>query len=284
MAQKEADAQAFLDFREIAEESQQSSRPDRISAQQAGPMGRVILAFANTPAQYARLMQKAASDLKNRRGDDKTNLSKIIYYGAIQNVIFNALQQALFAMAFDDEEASEETKNKKYTNIVNGMSDSLLRGLGFHGAAISTLKNVILKLSQGAKAQDAAIELLSISPPVSSKIKKVRSAGRTWDWNKKEIMDKGWSLDNPAWLASGQVVSAATNVPLDRGIRKLQNLIDASDAENEEWIRVANALGWAKWELEWEKDKKKKTKKQTSSRRSTRSSSSRSGSRNSTRN
>ena len=178
----------------------------------------------------------------------------------------------------------EETKNKKYTNIVNGMSDSLLRGLGFHGAAISTLKNVILKLSQGAKAQDAAIELLSISPPVSSKIKKVRSAGRTWDWNKKEIMEKGWSLDNPAWLASGQVVSAATNVPLDRGIRKLQNLIDASDAENEEWIRVANALGWAKWELEWEKDKKKKTKKQTSSRRSTRSSSSRSGSRNSTRN
>ena len=30
--QKEAEAQAFLDFREIAEESQQSSRPDRISA------------------------------------------------------------------------------------------------------------------------------------------------------------------------------------------------------------------------------------------------------------
>ena len=284
LSDKDAEAQAFQDFREIAEESQQSSRPDRISAQQAGPMGRVILAFANTPAQYARLMQKAASDLKNRRGDDKTNISKILYYGAIQNVIFNALQQALFAMAFDDEEPSEEAKNKKYTGIVNGMSDSLLRGLGFHGAAISTLKNVILKLSQGAKAQDAAIELLSISPPISSKIKKVRSAGRTWDWNKKEIMEKGWSLDNPAWLASGQVVSAATNVPLDRGIRKLQNLIDASDAENEEWIRVANALGWAKWELEWEKDKKKKTKKQTSSRRSTRSSSSRSGSRNSTRN
>ena len=107
MPQKEAEAQAFQDFREIAEESQQSSRPDRISAQQAGPMGRVILAFANTPAQYARLMQKAASDLKNRRGDDKTNISKILYYGAIQNVIFNALQQALFAMAFDDEEPSD---------------------------------------------------------------------------------------------------------------------------------------------------------------------------------
>jgi hypothetical protein len=256
MAQKEAEAQAFLDFREIAEESQQSSRPDRISAQQAGPMGRVILAFANTPAQYARLMQKAASDLKNRRGDDKTNISKILYYGMIQNVIFNALQQALFAMAFDDEEATDEIKNKKYTGIINGMADSLLRGLGFHGAAVSTLKNVIMKLASGAKAQDAAIEMLDISPPISSKIGKLRSAGRTWDWNKKEIMEKGWSLDNPAWLASGQVISAGTNVPLDRGVRKLQNLIDASNAENEEWMRVANTLGWAKWELEWEKDKK----------------------------
>ena len=274
MSQKEAEAQAFQDFREIAEESQQSSRPDRISAQQAGPMGRIVLAFANTPAQYARLMQKAASDLKNRRGDDKTNISKIIYYGAIQNVIFNALQQALFAMAFGDEEPDEEKKNKKYIGILNGMSDSLLRGIGFHGAAISTLKNVIMKLADGAKAQDAAIEMLDISPPVSSKIGKLRSAGRTWDWNKKEIIEKGWSLDNPAYLAAGQVVSAATNVPLDRGIRKLQNLKDASDAENEEWMRVANALGWAKWELEWQKDKPKKKKDKTKKKLSWGSSSS----------
>lgn len=261
LSDKDAEAQAFQDFREIAEESQQSSRPDRISKQQAGPLGRVILAFANTPAQYARIMQKAASDLKNRRGDDKTNISKILYYGAIQNVIFNALQQALFAMAFADEEPDEEKLNKKYTGIANGMSDSLLRGLGFHGAAVSSVKNAIIKLAQGGKAQDAAIELLDISPPISSKISKLRSAGRTWDWNKKEIMEKGWSLDNPAYLAAGQVVSASTNLPLDRGIRKLQNLREASNTENEEWMRIANALGWAKWELEWTKDKAKKKKK-----------------------
>ena len=256
MSQKDAEAKAFQDFRETAEESQQSSRPDRISAQQAGPLGRIILAFANTPAQYARLMQKASSDLINRRGDDKTNLSKILYYGVVQNVAFNALQQALFALAFDDEEegedlARENLKEKKNIAIVNGMADSLLRGVGFHGAAISTLKNVIMKLASGGKAKDAAIEMLDISPPVSSKITKLRSAGRTWDWNKKEIMEKGWSLDNPAWLASGQVVSATTNFPLDRAIKKLQNLKEASNSDNEEWQRVATALGWAKWELDW---------------------------------
>ena len=261
MSQQEAEAQAFQDFREISEESQQSSRPDRISAQQAGPMGRIVLAFANTPAQYARLMQKAASDLKNRRGDDKTNMSKIIYYGAIQNLIFNALQQALFAMSFDDEEASEEKKNQKYVSIVNGMLDSLLRGTGFGGAAVSVVKNAIVKIAQGGKAQDAAFELLKFSPPVSSKISKIRSAGRTWDWNQKEMRKKGWSLDNPAWLAIGQVVSATTNIPLDRGIKKLTNLKDAVDAENAEWQRIANVLGWAKWELDWEKETKKKRKR-----------------------
>ena len=136
-----------------------------------------------------------------------------------------------------------------------------LEVLVFMGLLYPTLKNAIIKLAEGGKAQDAAIELLDISPPISSKIGKLRSAGRTWDWNKKEIYEKGWSLDNPAWLASGQVISAATNVPLDRGIRKLQNLKDASDAENEEWMRVANALGWQKWELEWEKENKRKNLK-----------------------
>ena len=91
MTDAEAEAQAFVDFRETAEESQQSSRPDRISMQQAGPLGRLVLAFANTPAQYARLIKKAASDLKNGRGDAKTNISKIIYYGVAQNLLFNAL-------------------------------------------------------------------------------------------------------------------------------------------------------------------------------------------------
>ena len=260
MDEAQAKEKAFLDFREIAEESQQSSRPDRISQQQAGPMGRIILAFANTPAQYARMMQKAASDIKNGRGDARTHISKIIYYGIVQNIVFNALQQALFAIAFGDEEPEEEKNEEKYIGIANGMADSLLRGIGFHGAAVATLKNAIMKLAEGAKAQDAAIELLDISPPVSSKIGKLKSAGRTWDWNKKEIFEKGWSLDNPAWLAIGQVISASTNVPLDRGVRKITNLKDASDTENEEWMRIANILGWAKWELEWKKEKNKKRK------------------------
>ena len=65
------------------------------------------------------------------------------------------------------------------------MADSLLRGVGFHGAAIASIKNAILKIAQGGKAQDAAEEILKISPPVSSKYKKIRGAGKAWDWDQK---------------------------------------------------------------------------------------------------
>ena len=254
LTEAEAEEQAFRDFREIAEESQQSSRPDKISQQQAGPLGRVVLAFANTPAQYARLIKKAASDLKNGRGDAKTNISKIIYYGVAQNLLFSALQQALFAIAFDDEE-EEEKKNEKYFNIINGMSDSILRGVGVGGAIVSVVKNTALKLAKEAdkkspKYQDAVVKgVLQISPPVSSKVGKLQSAGRSFSWNQEEMRTRGWSIDNPAYLASANVISAATNVPLDRAVKKVTNIVDAGNEDIEYYKRVALALGWSAWEL-----------------------------------
>ena len=50
--QSDAETKAFEDMMEIAEETQQSAREDRISQQQASPLGKFILAFQNTPMQY----------------------------------------------------------------------------------------------------------------------------------------------------------------------------------------------------------------------------------------
>ena len=269
LTEAEAEEVAFRDFREIAEESQQSSRPDKISQQQAGPLGRVVLAFANTPAQYARLIKKAASDLKNGRGDAKTNISKIIYYGVAQNILFSALQQALFAISFGDEDEEEEKRNEKYFNIANGMSDSILRGIGVGGAIASVVKNTAIKLvkeekKKSPKYQDVLVkEVLQISPPISSKVGKLRSAGRSVSWNKKEMMTKGWSIDNPAYLASANVISAITNVPADRAIKKITNIVDASNEETEYYKRIALALGWSSWELGIDKKDKKKPESST---------------------
>ena len=246
-----AEKQAMSDFREIAEESQQSSRPDKISQQQAGPLGRVILAFANTPAQYARLMKKAASDLKNRRGDDKTNVSKIIYYGVAQNLMFNALQQALFAISFGEDEEEDETK---IIDTANGMIDSLLRGIGVGGAIVSTTKNAVLRIikesqKKNPKYDAASLELLKISPPISSKITKIRAAGRSFSWDKKEMKEKGFSLDNPAYLAMANIISATTNVPLDRVIKKINNVMSANRDDLDYTQKIALLAGWSEWQL-----------------------------------
>jgi len=268
-----AEKVAMRDFIETAEESQQSSRPDKISQEQAGPLGRVVLAFANTPAQYTRIIKKSASDLVNRRGSDKENISKIVYYSTVQNLIFNALQQALFAISFGDEEEDELLSEKKL-NIVNGMLDSVLRGSGVGGAVVSTVKNAALRMYKESekdmpKYEKIASEVLKISPPISSKYGKIVSAGKTLSWDMKEIKKKGFDITSPAVKAGAQVVTAATNIPLDRVVKKVENLVAASDAELETYKRIALTLGWSKWELGIKEPKKKKNKGRRSTTRTT---------------
>ena len=265
MTKEQAMEQAMLEFQETAEESQQSSRPDRVSMQQAGGLGRVILAFANTPMQYTRLTKKAALDLVNGRGDWKTNMSKLLYYGAVQNIIFTALQQAMFAMAFDDE--SDEDEKEAMAKIANGVADTLLRGTGVYGAAATTVKNIVLEAikQQKSKRTDytkAALKSLTLSPPIDTKVRKLMSAARAFTYKQslKDMKTKGASVDNPAALAAGQVISAAANVPIDRFIIKARNIKGALDQQNETWQQIALALGYSEWQLGIEKDKSDEAK------------------------
>jgi hypothetical protein len=276
LSEKEAQEKAFLDFREIAEEAQQSSRPDRISAQQAGSLGRFILAFANTPAQYARLTKKALSDAVNNRGSRRENISKAIYYTVVQNLVFTALQSALFAFAFDDEDEDDKKKEEKYLRIANGMTDGFLRGLGFAGAAVATGKNLILKLiDETDKAEYKreygkvlALEPLGISPPVQSKVMKLVRAGDQYKYAKKAFGRDGFKFNSELYLPPANVISALTNIPLDRVVKKTDNLVNMTQADLAAWERAALLFGWSDWELGI--DDKKVNVKPTSSRASTR--------------
>jgi hypothetical protein len=263
MNKAEAENQAFLDFMEIAEETQQSARPDRISQQQASPLGKLILAFQNTPMQYNRLIKKAAQDLVNGRGDAKTHISKILYYGAIQNAIFYSLQNAMFAMLFDDDEEDDEDKNaKKKERVVNGMVDGILRGAGIGGAVVSTLKNVIIRFAQEQEKDNDGVfftqpdhaytllEALNLSPPIGIKARKLYSAAQTWEFN-NEVIDhmSKTDIDNPAYDAIFTATEALTNLPLSRAYNKFSNIKEALNSENEMWKRIALALGWSSWSL-----------------------------------
>ena len=268
LSKEEAETKAFTDFQEIAEETQQSARPDRISMQQAGSLGRLILAFGNTPMQYARLTKKATLDLINGRGDWKTNISKIAYYSVIQNIIFSALQQGMFALLFDDED-DEEVQSRLF-RIGNSSADTLLRGIGVYGAAAATVKNMIFKIIEESEKsrpdyKQLAIEATSISPPINSKLRKLESAGKTFTYkqSKEKVFTEGFSLENPAFLAAGKVVSAGTNLPADRVVQKMDHIYTAMQPETELWQGIALSLGWGEWELGMIEKQTKKSPKPT---------------------
>ena len=261
MSQELAREKAFQDFRLVAEESQQSSSPDKISMQQASAAGRVILNWANTPMQYVRIQKRSIQDLIAGRGDAKTHISRIAYYGVVQNLIFNALQQALFAIGFgdddDDEEKSAAKKkqdDKKIARVANGMIDSQLKGLGIAGMGMVAAKNSLMKIYEESgknrsEYEKAAIEALSFSPAISSKYRKIVGGLKSFSWNMKEIKQKGFSLDNPAYLAGAQIITATTNIPIDRVIKKANNIRGIMSEQSQMWQKVSMALGWSSYDV-----------------------------------
>jgi hypothetical protein len=287
MSEIEARKQAFLDFQEVAEETQQSSRPDLISMQQAGPMGRLILAWQNTPMQMTRLTKKKISDLVKRRRipgytqvqSDMANIQGILYYGVIQNLIFGAMQTGLMFLLFGWDE-DEERKRKLEVRVANGALDTLLRGTGIYGAAISTLKNVLWKWHEerqkpGWKRDDWNImqEAVNLSPPIGSKMRKIMSAVRTEKYNKGVSKEIGFRIENPNLSIAANWTEALTNIPVARVISKANNVEEALNSNNDIWQRVALVSGWSRWSVGVEdeelkaakesvKEKKEKKKKQ----------------------
>ena len=272
MSEEDAKAKAYEEFREISEASQQSSRPDKISQQQASGIGRVILAFANTPSQYARIIKKATSDLVNGRGDWRHNMSKILYYGFAQNIIFNALQQAIFAWGWDEDDDDEE----KYGKVANGMLDSILRGLGWGGALVSALKNVGIdaygRLTdpdpgfRGMELWKSGLKFLDFAPPVDVKISKLMRAGSNWEFNAwRPEASNPFDIDNPAYKSIALVIAATTNIPVDRLFQKQENVRAIFEQDQENWKRVALLFGYPEWQLESTKqreDRKEEEKDQ----------------------
>ena len=263
MSEADAKKQAFLDFKAITEETQQSSRPDRISEQQAGNLGRFMLAFANTPMQYNRIIKRNAQDLFARRGDPKEKMSKILYYSTIQNFIFNAMSKAVFALAFADDNDDEKVVSKA-AQVGEGMAESLLRGSGLTGNAVVMAKNVVKELAIQAgkpnpKFEDVVLKGFTVSPPLYGKVTRLRGAGYALKYVTPENIFEP-KLDNPALSAAAQTASATFNFPLDRALRKAQNIEAAMSNEPEWWQRAALLAGWGSWELGMEDEKDKKEK------------------------
>ncbi len=263
LTEQEAEVAAWNDFTKVSDETQQSGDPRDISKQQASGAGRLLLTFQNTAMQQSRIVKKAVLDLKNRRGNDKTNVAKIAYYLAIQNTMFAALQQGLFAVAFgyddEDKEKPEKEKklNEKLADVADGVIDTILRGTGFTGGIIATLKNMTKKYleerDKNFKADYAKVMLegANISPPIGSKLRKLYSGLQQTKFEKDLIQERGWGIMQdgrvhlgPMYGISGKIVESFTNVPMDRLATKIENASQAMNSQNQAWQRVMVGLGW----------------------------------------
>ena len=258
---KEAEAKAFIDFAGIAEKTQQSSRADLLSQQQTSFEGRLLLPFANTPMQMNRIMVKGMLDIGKGRfegnfGENSltSKMSQVAYYGVVQSAIFAGLQSGLFALMAnsDDDEKIVKTKLRAY----NTMADSFLRGMGIPGVVASGVKNAGMKFYEqtqkgyGADYSEVGEALLNMSPTIGSKFSQLDAAGGEFMFNKKEILEKGFSLDNTHGIAAAaQTIEALTNVPINRALRKNENIQGALDKRNESWQRGMMLLGWGGWGL-----------------------------------
>jgi hypothetical protein len=275
LSQKAAEKKAFTDFQAVTESTQQSARPDMVSQQQASSLGKIVLAFQNVTSQFNRIGKKAFLDIKNRRispgsssqiQSDVSNVSRITYYLAAQNLIFYSLQTALFAMMFDDEPDDEKIlKKTKY--MINGSIDSVLRGSGIFGAVVSVLKNTVIKYNeQREKAynpDESAVlgELLNIAVPVGIKSRKITNAEKTLNYNKSVIEEmETFDIDNPIWSARTSQIEAVTNVPVNRMYNKVRNMRDALNSDYTTLQRALLALGWSRYNLGIEDTKVKEVK------------------------
>ena len=262
LSDAQANEKAMLDFQEIAEETQQSSREDLISQQQASPLGRLILAFQNVTMQYTRYTKKRLSDLVNRRRipgytqmqSDMANISAILYYGMVQNVIFGSLQTALIFVLFGHEEEDEKT-DKKIERVANGALDSLLRGTGLYGAIAAAIKNTAMRYKEekekgwGRDDGRIIVEALQLSPPIGSKVRKIYSALKTEQYNKGVSEEIGARIENPNLVAISNVIEALTNIPIARIVKKANNVEEAVTGNHAMWQRVALFMGWSRWDI-----------------------------------
>ena len=255
----EAHKKAMIEWQEKAEDTQQSNRPDKISNIQTSPWGKIIFSFANTSMQYNRIIKKSFLDLTQGRGDAKEHISKILYYGVINNALFNILQSSLFNVFLGGSDEDQVTKEKEFdenpqlASALDGMLDTLLKGAGGYGAVLSILKNMAEKAYEQSingrlDATKIAQTALGVSPSISRKMQQLE---KLWTiFANKQLREqattKGFAWDNPAIPAVAGGISMVANIPADRIFQKLNNYKDMLDANHSTASRIENFLGYSR--------------------------------------
>ena len=237
MTPSEALQKAYADFVAQAEETQQSTRPERLGQSQTTQMGKLILAFANTPMQYNRKMVRAIKDITAKGTDPKRKAQagrELLYYGAAQNVVFTALQRLMLPGVSGDVEDEAGA-------FANNLANTLLRGIGVWGAVVAGLKDALIAASDD---KDIFEPLVNIAPALGTKIRHLRTALGT-----KSIYAQSDLIDDPLVYQISSGINVATNLPADRAVKVVEQVGDSFSSDFEWYQAALRALGWSRYDL-----------------------------------
>ena len=237
MTQEDAIQRAYAEFVAQAEETQQSTRPERLGQSQTTQMGKLILAFANTPMQYNRKMSRAIKDLRAKGTSPERKAQarrELIYYGAAQNMVFTTMQRLMLPGVSGDVE-------DEALDWTNSLVNTLLRGIGVWGAVVASVKDALIAASKGKDVYDP---LINVAPAVGTKVRHIRTALGT-----KQIYAQSDLIDDKEIYQIASGINAVTNLPADRAVKVVEQVSDAFAADLEWWQRALRALGWSRWDV-----------------------------------
>ena len=97
---------------------------------------------------------------------------------------------------------------------------------------------------------NVALEMINLSPPIGSKVRKIYSGLKGWDYNEGLNEFLPWySVENPNLQATASIIEGITNIPVARALNKANNLEEALTGAHEPWQRAAMLSGWNRWNV-----------------------------------
>ena len=99
------------------------------------------------------------------------------------------------------------------------------------------------------------LQVLGISPPIGSKIRKMYNSYQTYRFE-KDSLSRGASVVangrvnlSPWYSIVGNLAAGTLNIPGDRIVDQVTSMSEALDSRNSQWQRLALAMGWKTWDV-----------------------------------
>ena len=238
---------AMQDFIQKANESQQSTNPEKLGRDQTSPVGRYLLAFTNATQQFNRIMATSAREISVGKDRGK-NFRKISYIMGTQIALFSFLQKAMAsAFDFDDEEDKE-----KWGDYLTGILDTIATSTGILGSVFATATQSAKHLLRGvgddgklAPGTDQKIinELINISPAVATKVRNIKNA------LKEPYRQSEGFVDVDARAARVAHAIQLSGIPTERALRIFEQFNDLGANDLYVLEKAVRLLGWSRYDL-----------------------------------